>query len=287
MTFVAIDRQLLATAGDPVWELYHENSKMSRHERHSIFALPPSDARIVQTMNQLRTVKPYRDYPRVNLPDTLPASTRALDEVLLARETAREFGPGEIYLEQLAKALYMAYGITRDNVGSPFPRPFRTIPSGGALYPLEIYIHATRVRGLEPGLYHYDPEDSFLDILTRGDESATLASYMFQEELARNAAVMIFVSAVFIRSTFKYSDRGYRFVLIEAGHLGQNVILTAREMGLAVVPMGGYLDRDVDRHLGLDGLEESVVYLLLLGREAANAEGPRSHESIVFGYQRD
>ncbi|HZH13078.1 MAG TPA: SagB/ThcOx family dehydrogenase [Archangium sp.] len=266
MAFGPIEQQFVKTGESAVWELFHENSKMSRRERHTAFALPPSDETVVRAMNQLRTVKPYQDFPKVALPQELPASEKSLDEVLVGRESARRFQQGDLHLVELAKALFMGYGITRDNSDTHFPRPFRTIPSGGALYPLEIYVHATRVQGLEPGLYHYDPEDSSLDVLRVGDDSGILASSAFQPELVQDAAAILLVSAVFMRSTFKYGDRGYRFVLLEAGHLAQNVILTTREMGLAAVPLGGYVDREWDGYLGVDGLSESVVYALLLGR---------------------
>lgn len=268
MAFEAIDDLLTSSPDDAAWELFHENSKLNLHERHSIFPLPPSDAMIVRTMNSLRPVKPYRDYPKIALPAELPAGDGELDRVLTSRVTARGFGAGAFGLGPLAKVLFMAYGVTRDNAGTDFPRPFRTIPSGGALYPLEIYLHATRVDGLEPGLYHYDPLASELDVLRTGDASERIAAFTFQPRLVCAASAILFVSAVFHRSTFKYSDRGYRFILIEAGHLAQNALLTAHQQGLAAAPFGGYLDREADRYLGLDGLAESVVYMLLLGTPA-------------------
>jgi SagB-type dehydrogenase family enzyme len=221
---------------------------------------------IVQMMKRLRRVKPYTDYPKITLPETVAASKKTFDEVLRGRQTAREFGDGSIHLHELAKVLFMSYGLTRDNSGTHFPRPFRIVPSGGALYPLEVYVHASRVERLEPGLYHYDPEDHALDILRRGDESRTIARSLVQTDLALNCAAVAFISAIFVRSTFKYGDRGYRFVLLEAGHLAQNAILTATDLGLAAAPIGGYMDREVDDYLGIDGLNESTVYILLIGQ---------------------
>jgi SagB-type dehydrogenase family enzyme len=267
MALESVDDLLTATPADALWETFHENSKTSRRERHSIFALPPSDATIVGTMNRLRRVKDYADFRRVALPAELPASSRSFDDVVRGRETARSFGSGPISLLQLSKVLYMAYGISRQ-AGPEFPRPFRNVPSGGALYPLEVYLHARSIDDLEPGLYHYDPEAGELAVLRTGDEAERIAGFLFQSDLARSAAAALFVSAVFFRSTFKYGDRGYRFVLLEAGHLMQNAVLTAGELGLAATPVGGYLDRSVDRYLGLDGLNESVVYMMLLGSPA-------------------
>lgn len=265
MSFEAIDEEMLNQRGDPVWEVFHENSKMNRHERHSIFALPPSEMTIVRTMKKLRTVKPYQDRTKVALPQSMPASVKGLDEVITNRVTARQFTGGEIFLPELAKILYMAYGVTRTNADNDYPRPFRTIPSGGALFPLEIYLHATHVHGLDRGLYHFDPEDLSLDVLRPVDDSERLSASFFQPDLAHSAAAIVMISAVFIRSTFKYGDRGYRFVLLEAGHMVQNAVLVASELGLAATPIGGYLDREIDRYLALDGVNESVVYTLLLG----------------------
>jgi SagB-type dehydrogenase family enzyme len=268
MPFEAIDRLLGTTPGDAVWESFHENSKLSPHERHSIFALPPSDATVVRAMNRLRTVKPYRDCAKLALPTNLPTCDEAFEHLAQRRTTARGFDGSSIELAQLAKVLHFSYGITRDNADNNFPRPFRAVPSGGALYPLNIYVYAARVQGTEPGMYHFDPEERNLDVLWQRDDLGTIRGFLFQPELAQDAAAVLFVSATFLRSTFKYSDRGYRFALIEAGHVGQNVLLSAHALGLAAAPIGGYLDRAVDRYLRLDGLNESVIYVLLLGGSA-------------------
>jgi SagB-type dehydrogenase family enzyme len=265
MTQAPIDRLLESDGQDLVWELFHENSKTSMVERHAVFGTHPSDAMVVQMMRMLRTVKPYTDAPKVPLPESYPPSARSFDEVLSARTSARGFGVGSIPLDAVAKALVLGYGITRSNDGTDFPRPFRGVPSGGALYPLEIYLHATRVDGLAPGLYHFDPEERNLDVLRRGDSSEEIASFMVQGDLFRQAAVTLFVSAVFFRSVFKYADRGYRFVLLEAGHLAQNLLLTWESMGFTGVTVGGYADRQADRYLDHDGLNESVVYMLHAG----------------------
>jgi SagB-type dehydrogenase family enzyme len=266
MALEAIEKLFITAQSEEVWELFHENSKLSRYEPHPTFALRPSDATIVGMMNRLRTVKTYADYPKVTLPREFPASRQGFDDVLQNRTTARQFSAGTIGLEALAKVLYMSYGISRDNVGTHFPRPFRVIPSGGGLYPLELYVYASHVEGLDPGLYHYDMEDQSLDVLPQTNDANEIAQFLIQSELALSSAAILFVSAVFFRSIFKYGDRGYRFILLEAGHLAQNANLTAQEMGLATTNIGGYSDRDVDRYLGFDGLNESTIYILLLGQ---------------------
>lgn len=261
-----VDREFEPAIGEELWELFHENSKTNRFERHPTFAIHPTDEQVVRVMDRLRRVKPYRDRPKFDLPQDFPAAKSSLDEAMFRRVTAREFSGGSMPLALLAKVLYMSYGVTRSNEDTHFPRPMRVIPSGGALYPLELYVCALRVDGLEPGLYHYDPEDHQLDVLRLGDEPGERTAHLFvQPELVDEAAALILVSAVFYRSTFKYGARGYRFVLLEAGHLAQNATLVTQAQGYASALLGGYFDRDVDRYLGIDGLNESVVYAIPVG----------------------
>lgn len=266
MGFEPLDGLLTSQDHDAVWELFHENSKTSRHERHLTYPIHPSDETIVRAMAGLRRVKPYTDAPKVRLPDGDGADSRSFDEVVRARETARHIAPGPIALAQLAKVLQTSYGMTRDNAGTNFPRPFRIVPSGGALYPLEIYLYSVAVDGLEEGLYHYDPEDHSLDVLPPGRDHP--AALFVQRDLVASAAVIGFVSAIFHRSVFKYGDRGYRFVLLEAGHLAQNAMLAATDARLAAATVGGFFDREVDRYLGFDGVSESTIYAFPLGRLA-------------------
>jgi SagB-type dehydrogenase family enzyme len=266
MTLEAVDQELLDLSIGENWEVFHENSKTSRHERSSSFPFPLSDAAVVDVMDRLRTVKAYKDFAKVSLPRKFPTTHKEVDSVLLGRETARAFNPGTIGLDSLAKILRATYGVTRSKEESGYSRALRVIPSGGALYPLEIYLQAIRVNGLDPGLYHFDPEDFELDVIRTADATAHLKQCVFQPDLLGDAAVTLFISAVFFRSTFKYGDRGYRFILLEAGHLAQNALLAANSLDIAGAPLGGYLDREMDRFLGLDGLNESVIYMLLLGQ---------------------
>lgn len=273
MSLESVERQLINPERDTVWEVYHENSKMSWHDQYPINKMHLSDAAVVQMMRRLHDVKPFKGAPQVQLPSSMPASERSFDDVLFNRVSARQFNGGGVGVEQLAKILIMGYGVTRDNAGTHFPRPFRTIPSGGALYPLDIYVYAARVEGLEAGLYHYNPLKHSLDVLRIRDEAARISKFFIQGDLASKAAAVFFITATFARTTFKYGDRGYRFIFLEAGHLAQNANLTAQEMGLATTNVGGYVDRDVDRYLGLDGVNESTVYLMLVG-QSDEAEAP-------------
>ncbi|MGZ3459113.1 MAG: SagB/ThcOx family dehydrogenase, partial [Archangium sp.] len=160
---------------------------------------------------------------------------------------------------------HSAYGVTHDLRELGFPRRFRTVPSGGALYPLELFFYSDRVEGLEPGIYHYNPIANQLRVIAPGDKRQPLGEALVQPEIAAEASLFIFITAMFERSTFKYGDRGYRFVLLEAGHVAQNVNLVAAALELGCLNLGGYFDRRVDALLGLDGLLHSTIYMAAIG----------------------
>jgi SagB-type dehydrogenase family enzyme len=254
-------------ATDQAWELFHENSKTGRYSE-----VKPTEL-VLQRMQELAESLPFAQYPTVELPTTLVPLRRSLDEVLAGRASARALQGGPLALPTVATLLHHAYGITRDNQCSIYPRPFRSAPSGGALYPLEIFLHSTRIRDLEPGLYHFNPVENVLRLLRYGDHSRQLCAAVVQSELFSNTSLVVFITALFERSVFKYGERGYRFVLLEAGHVAQNLNLVATALGLASVNVGGYLDREIDELLGLDGLAHSTIYLTAIGRRVDPASG--------------
>jgi SagB-type dehydrogenase family enzyme len=141
----------------------------------------------------------------------------------------------------------------------------RSTPSGGALYPLELYVLAKRVDDLTPGIHHFDPHSDRLERLRQVDHGA-LRECLVDPSIADNAAALLVLTAMFWRSRFKYGLRGYRFALLEAGHAVQNALLVGTALGLAALPLGGYYDARVDSLLGIDGVNESAVYLVALGR---------------------
>jgi SagB-type dehydrogenase family enzyme len=183
-----------------------------------------------------------------------------LDETFRTRRSTRAYGDAAISLDELATLLRAAYGVTGTLAG----QQLRSAPSGGALYPLELYVVAAAVAGLEPALYHYDPLRDVLERI-RGVRRRELAGLTPYDELVVPSAAVVAISAVFWRSRFKYGPRAYRFALLEAGHVAQNYLLAATALGLSACPVGGFFDRDVDALLGIDGLYEASLYLLPVG----------------------
>lgn len=188
----------------------------------------------------------------------LPAGTLA--DALTRRRSTLSGSDGSLGAPALASVLATAYGArTRDGVER------RAVPSGGALYPLELYVLALDVAGVEPGVYHYEPYRHELELLREGRPAEPLAEALIDPSLVASVTAAIVVTGVFWRSRFKYGLRGYRFVLLEAGHVGQNVVLAAAALGLPALPLGGFYDRPVESLVGVDGLDEAVVYVVLLG----------------------
>ena len=212
-----------------------------------------------------RSVKRHRQVPRRSLPpaDLGPAT---LAHALAVRRSRRAYAPAPLVLTELASVLHAAYGANGGIAGTR--QTLRSTPSAGALYPLELYAACGRVDGLEPALYHYDPLDHALERLrpvAYADELGPVTPY--PELLAESAAVVV-ATAVFWRSRFKYGARAYRFVLLEAGHLAQSLLLAAAALDLAVTPVGGFYDRLVDAFVDVDGIHEASIYLFPLGRPA-------------------
>jgi SagB-type dehydrogenase family enzyme len=200
----------------------------------------------------------------------LPAPRRpecSLWEAISSRRSQRSFRGEPIGGADLAALLQAAYGVTHEARSPDGSRtlPLRAVPSGGALYPLELYAAALRVHGLDAGLYHFDPLRPGLETVRTGIGHDTVAALSTYPEIAGECSVLFLIGAVFGRSRFKYGLRALRFTLLEAGHAAQNAVLAAAALGLGAVPLGGFYDRRTDEFLGLDGVNESVLYTVAVG----------------------
>jgi SagB-type dehydrogenase family enzyme len=249
-------------------EAYHEASKVSPSQ---IGRQMEGAGRLAATPDlQLSSIRAAKRYGTARVALPAPASLDPpLGDVIARRRSTRAFDPRPVPADVLAALLHAAYGVTGE-LEPEGDRPalrLRSVPSGGALYPLELYAAVSRVGELHPGLYHFDPLSPGLEALRRGataDELTPLSTY---PEVVSSCAVLIFIAAIFGRTRFKYGLRGYRFALLEAGHIAQNIVLAATALGLAAVPLGAFYDRRTDAFLGLDGVNESTLYTIALGQE--------------------
>ena len=194
----------------------------------------------------------------VALPAPSPLTGRFVD-LLACRRSGRADALRPLAGSQLAAVLTACYASRPDGR--------RPVPSGGALYPLELYVLAAAVNGVERAVYHFHPYRARLYRLAPLNWNAVREALAAPELLERTAALLV-VTAMFSRTRFKYGPRGYRFALLEAGHVCQNALLAAADLGLPALPIGGFFDRQLDAIVGADGLEEASVYALALGGAA-------------------
>ena len=253
---------------DDLAEAFHEGSKLWPSQ----IGRQMEGARRLQASPelQLSSIRAVKRHGTARISLTRPASLdRPLGEVIMRRRSRRSFDHRAIAPDAFAALLHAGYGVTGmlEAEGDRPALPLRGVPSGGALYPLEFYAGVLRVGGLEPGLYHFDPLSSALELLRTGLTAEELALLSTYTGIASSCAVLIFVAGIFGRTRFKYGLRGYRFALLEAGHAAQNVLLAAAALDLACVPLGAFYDRRADAFLGLDGVNESTLYTIAVGRE--------------------
>jgi SagB-type dehydrogenase family enzyme len=220
--------------------------------------------------------KSYPHLPRVALPASAQRLERDLVEAIRRRTSDRRLSGAPISLASLATLLDLGYGVMRYADPSALRFPRRAVPSGGALYALEVYALVTAVEGLVSGVYHFEGFGRVLEQLPDGRHADQIQRCFLDDEVVSAAAVTIVVTAVLTRLRHKYGDMAYRLALLEAGHVGQNVCLVATALELGVCPLAGFIDDTVNDLLGVDGVNETVVYTLAVGhrRGATHPGGP-------------
>lgn len=236
-----------------------------------------SAEQILQTYPNRPMPPSYKKIPGVTSIQ-LPAARRTSDgffDTLHARRTQREFSPAPASMENVATLLQMTWGVQgyleTDYFG---PLPLKTSPSAGARHPIEVYLLALRIEGLDRGLYHYDARGHALDRISSRAEPATARAYCADQPYAADAAALFIMTAVFDRTMWKYPHpRAYRVVLLDAGHLAQTFCLAATRLGLAPFTTAALKDSLIEEDLGIDGISESVVYIAGTGLPRGREQG--------------
>jgi SagB-type dehydrogenase family enzyme len=205
--------------------------------------------------------KEYPEAPKVELPSFEPSRTMSLDQALKQRKSVREFQPKSISKGQLSYLLWASTGIQRVEEGYAF----RTAPSAGALYPIETYVVANNVRTLEAGLYHYSIRTHQLEQLQSGDLRRQIAAAALGQGMCATASAVFVWSAVFERCKWKYGQRAYRYIYLDAGHIAENLALAAVSLNLGSCAIGALYDGQANTIVGVDGVEESVVCMAVVG----------------------
>lgn len=207
----------------------------------------------------------YKEYPstqRISLSSDFKYRGLFVEEAIQQRRSIRDYSGEPLTTDQLLLLLHSAYGITEPSY------PLRASPSAGALYPLEVYPVVNRVEGLASGVYHYRPRDHSLDVLKEGDFRTFLLTATVGQDMVLRAGTVLVITAIFQRTRWRYQERTYRYVLLEAGHLAQNLYLAATSLGLGACAIGAFFDDQMNELVGVDGKEEAAVYLVSIGGRA-------------------
>jgi len=206
--------------------------------------------------------KNYPDAERVQLPEPDLSQSADLWQCLAARRSERNTTPDPLSLGELSKLMWGTQGITA-RAGMHL---LRTAPSAGALYPFETYLYVDKVEEVPKGIYHFNVADFALECIKAGDFSQALTAAGLGQPVVRRAAVVIIWTAMMLRCMTKYRERAMRYIPMDMGHVCQNVQLAATAMGFGSCPIGAFYDDDFNELLGVDGQEETVLYLITVGK---------------------
>jgi len=198
------------------------------------------------------------DPHRIELPPARTDGPQSLESTLNQRRSVRSFADAPLTLSQLAQLMWAGQGLTDR-------RRYRTAPSAGATYPLELLAAVGDVDGLEPGIYRYRAAGHDLEKVTKSDPRQELQRAALNQSAVAGAPVVFVITAVYERTLGRYGERGIRYVHMEAGHAAQNVCLQAVALGLGSVVIGAFRDRQVQKVLSLDA-DEHPLYLIPVGR---------------------
>jgi SagB-type dehydrogenase family enzyme len=203
----------------------------------------------------------------IDLPGLDQVKVPAMDvrTAIEGRRTLRKYAAATLSLDELAYLLWVSQGVKKVTTR---PSTARTVPSAGARHAFETYLLINRVESLDPGLYRYlAVENQLAHLQTDAQINALItAACLGQSQVAQSAVTFIW-TAVVERMFWRYTERGYRYLHLDAGHVCQNLALGAEQLGCGICPIAAFQDEDLNRVLGLDGKDQFVIYLASLGKK--------------------
>lgn len=215
----------------------------------------PGDTLIWHTKPE--TFKHYPDAPKIKLDPPEKEGGMPLWNAIKRRRSIRDFKDEPLKSVHLSQLLWASQGITKEYMGYEL----RATPSAGALYPVETYLVIHDVEDIQPGIYHYAVQNHELEQLKQGDFREAISSAALDQEMAFEANVVFAWTAIFERSKWKYNQRAYRYIYLDAGHIAQNLALAAVSLELGSCQIAALYDEEVNSILNVDGEKESVLYL--------------------------
>lgn len=252
--------------------LFHENSKFSRYTLYS-------DVERIMTFTDpfilRKSANPFKTYVTkdiFHLNKEVELESNNFLGVLQNRRSRREFESNyKLNLNELSALCYLSYGVTHwepikgDQKGGAFG--YRIVPSGGALYPMELYFVSFNTY-LPKGLYHYRPDTNYLELIKEGDFQDEMNSMILAAPKVDllSASGLFFTTNIIERVIIKYGDRGYRFMTMEAGAVNMMLSLIASSLDLSACSIGGYYDDELNDFLEIDGGFETINNVLIIGK---------------------
>ena len=210
--------------------------------------------------------EPFKEYPgarqKIKLPAPVTDGGMSLWQTLCKRRSHRDFSASPLSLQDLSQLIFASQGVTAQ-AGEYL---LRTSPSAGALYPIETYLAVNRVENLAAGLYHLNITKHALELLKEGDESPALCRAGLGQTMVMESAAIFIWTAMVARSKWKYRERAYRYIYMDAGHIGENLYLAAVALNLGCCTIGAFYDDEVNAIIGVDGVNETAVYMGAVGR---------------------
>jgi len=211
--------------------------------------------------NKPKIYKTYPAAPRISLGPPATSGGPPLWDAIKHRQSVRNFQNTPLEQAHVSQLLWATQGIVREQMGYAF----RTSPSAGALYPVETYVVAHSVENIDQGIYHYAVASHQLEQLKKGDFRLDIAKAALDQDMAYSGGAVFVWTAVISRSMWKYGQRAYRYIYLDAGHIAENFALAAVALGLGSCQIGALYDGECNALLEIDGTEESTLYMSVVG----------------------
>jgi SagB-type dehydrogenase family enzyme len=247
-------------AAEPAW-----TSEIHQQTRNTL--LGPVGRKWWPATRKTRRTKAYAGRERIALPAPASPGVRSLADVIGDDRGAVGFAGEALGLADLSRLLHFTNGVTD-------PPMLRAAPSAGALYAGEIYLVAERVTGLESGVYYYLPPSHALVRIRQGPGIEVVRHALERPGQIASAPVVLLLTNVFGRYGWRYANRGYRYALIDTGHIGENLRLVARSAGLVDTALPRFHDERLNELLGIDGRQEAVCAVHAVGHPGKGTTSP-------------
>jgi SagB-type dehydrogenase family enzyme len=211
--------------------------------------------------------EPEADVPQIALPapSGLNIPAKDLREAIEHRRSLRRYSRAPLTLEELSFLLWCTQGVRRVVPGSA---TYRTVPSAGARHAIETFLMVNNVQGVPEGLYRFSGlRHALIEVSRNAGLADQLTSACLGQPFVKTSAVTFAWAAAVERMRWRYGERGYRYLLLDAGHVCQNLYLAAEAVGCGVCAIAAFADEAVDRLLGFDGENRFTLYLATVGKK--------------------